>query len=93
MLQSFYRGGALTRVLGTTVTIGYLAQVDTPPHLDAATWGVVLGASIATAVALLLWLQRLDLAAYERREFGQLPPRRTRRHRTVVEPDLDDSET
>jgi len=70
LLQSFYPGVALTWVLGTGVTIGYLTHASTPPHFEAGSWGLLWTASVATTLALLLWLRRLNLAPYERRELG-----------------------
>lgn len=70
MLQSFYPGVALTWFLGTAVTIGYLTHATTSLRFDVVSWGLLWSASVATTIVLVLWLRRLNLAPYERRELG-----------------------
>ena len=70
LLQSFYPGVALTWVLGTLATLGYLTGFARPPQLDRAVWSALWTCSVLTTLMLVLWLRRSNVTFRERRELG-----------------------
>jgi hypothetical protein len=70
LLQSFYPGVALTWVLGTVATLGYLTGVAHPPQLDPLVWSALWTCSVLSTLVLVLWLRRSNVTVRERSELG-----------------------
>jgi hypothetical protein len=61
---------ALTWVLGTVATLGYLTGVAHPPQLDPLVWSALWTCSVLSTLVLVLWLRRSNVTVRERSELG-----------------------